>query len=153
MVHPYCISSVNVNVLNFARATSARKAGRRLAVALGVDSGQNAVAPSGCGRDLRAGQESQQRFPALRDCTRRLRSFAEHLEERVQRVTQLTHLFPRSAAPRDPPSQTVGTRLTLRFVVRNFVCVIDDIRPESSLVETELFPRDAIEFYTAKNMG
>ena len=39
------------------------------------------------------------------------------------------------------------------FVVRNFVCVIEDIRPESSLVETELFPRGALEFYTAKNMG
>ena len=38
-------------------------------------------------------------------------------------------------------------------VVRNFVCVIEDIRPEPSLVETELFPRGALEYYTAKNMG
>jgi len=42
--------------------------------------------------------------------------------------------------------------VVIRFVVRNFVCVIDDIRPESSLVETELFPRGALQFYTAKNM-
>eukprot|EP00301_Raphidiophrys_heterophryoidea_P023117 c7097_g1_i1.p1 GENE.c7097_g1_i1~~c7097_g1_i1.p1 ORF type:complete len:232 (-),score=61.85 c7097_g1_i1:82-777(-) len=39
------------------------------------------------------------------------------------------------------------------FTVRNFVGVIDDIRPEVSVVETELFPRGAIEFYTKKNMG
>jgi len=38
-------------------------------------------------------------------------------------------------------------------VVRNFVCVIEDIRPEASLVETDLFPRGALEYYTAKNMG
>jgi hypothetical protein len=28
-----------------------------------------------------------------------------------------------------------------------------DIRPEASLVETDLFPRGALEYYTAKNMG
>ena len=39
------------------------------------------------------------------------------------------------------------------FVVRNFVCVIKDISPEANMVETELFPRGALEFYTAKNMG
>ena len=39
------------------------------------------------------------------------------------------------------------------YVVRNFVGVIDDISPESSLVETELFPRGALEYYTKKNMG
>jgi hypothetical protein len=30
------------------------------------------------------------------------------------------------------------------------VAVIEDMRPESVLVETELFPRGAIEYYTAK---
>jgi hypothetical protein len=37
--------------------------------------------------------------------------------------------------------------------VRNFVGVIDDISPESSLVETELFPEGALHYYTKKNMG
>lgn len=39
------------------------------------------------------------------------------------------------------------------FTVHNFVGVIKDIRPSSALVETALFPRGAIEFYTKKNMG
>mmetsp|Transcript_5608 Transcript_5608/g.7684 ORF Transcript_5608/g.7684 Transcript_5608/m.7684 type:complete len:237 (-) Transcript_5608:289-999(-) len=39
------------------------------------------------------------------------------------------------------------------FVVRNFVGVIEDISPSSSLVETDLFPRGALEYYTKKNMG
>lgn len=39
------------------------------------------------------------------------------------------------------------------FVVRNFVGVIEDISPSASLVETELFPRGALEYYTKKNMG
>ena len=39
------------------------------------------------------------------------------------------------------------------YVVRNYCAVIEDMRPEAVLVETELFPRGAIEFYTAKNMG
>ena len=33
------------------------------------------------------------------------------------------------------------------------MAVIEDMRPESVLVETELFPRGALEYYTAKNMG
>ena len=37
--------------------------------------------------------------------------------------------------------------------MRNFVGVIEDISPEASLVETELFPRGALEYYTKKNMG
>lgn len=39
------------------------------------------------------------------------------------------------------------------FVVRNFVGVIDDISIESSIVETDLFPRGALDYYTKKNMG
>lgn len=39
------------------------------------------------------------------------------------------------------------------YIVRNFVGVIEDISPEASLVETELFPRGALEYYTKKNMG
>lgn len=39
------------------------------------------------------------------------------------------------------------------FTVRNFVGVIRDMRVESSVVETELFPRGALEYYTLKNMG
>ncbi|KAL7560022.1 hypothetical protein ACA910_013513 [Epithemia clementina (nom. ined.)] len=39
------------------------------------------------------------------------------------------------------------------FVVRNFVGVIDDISPEASLVETDLFPAGALHYYTKKNMG
>jgi hypothetical protein len=39
------------------------------------------------------------------------------------------------------------------YIVRNYCAVIADMRPEAVLVETELFPRGAIEFYTAKNMG
>jgi len=38
-------------------------------------------------------------------------------------------------------------------VVRNFVGVIQDISPSASLVETELFPAGALEYYTKKNMG
>jgi thymidylate synthase len=39
------------------------------------------------------------------------------------------------------------------FVVRNFVGVIQDISIEASTVETELFPKGALEYYTKKNMG
>jgi hypothetical protein len=39
------------------------------------------------------------------------------------------------------------------FVVRNFVAVIEDISPAASLVETDLFPAGALEYYTKKNMG
>ncbi|CAJ1398881.1 unnamed protein product [Effrenium voratum] len=39
------------------------------------------------------------------------------------------------------------------YTVRNFVGVIEDISVEKSMVETELFPRGALEFYTKKNMG
>ena len=63
------------------------------------------------------------------------------------------------------------------FTVRNFVCVIHQMQPDQALVETEvpcparrplplsraaphtrvlcpqLFPRGALEYYTAKNMG
>ncbi|KAL9178422.1 hypothetical protein ACHAXT_003752 [Thalassiosira profunda] len=39
------------------------------------------------------------------------------------------------------------------YVVRNFVGVIEDFSVEASTVETELFPRGALEFYTTKNMG
>ena len=37
--------------------------------------------------------------------------------------------------------------------MHNYVAVIEDMSPEAVLVETELFPRGAIEYYTAKNMG
>lgn len=39
------------------------------------------------------------------------------------------------------------------FVVRNFIAVIEDISIEASTVETELFPKGALEYYTKKNMG
>merc|ERR1719282_566919 len=39
------------------------------------------------------------------------------------------------------------------FVVRNFVGVIEDISVAASTVETELFPKAALEYYTKKNMG
>ena len=39
------------------------------------------------------------------------------------------------------------------LVVRNFVGAIEDISVEASTVETELFPREALSFYTKKNMG
>ena len=40
------------------------------------------------------------------------------------------------------------------FTVFNYMAVIEDLStPEAALVETELFPRGALEFYTAKNMG
>jgi hypothetical protein len=39
------------------------------------------------------------------------------------------------------------------FVVRNFVGVIQDISPAASLIETDLFPSGALEYYTKKNMG
>lgn len=39
------------------------------------------------------------------------------------------------------------------FVVRNFVGVIADISVKASTVETDLFPRGALEYYTNKNMG
>lgn len=39
------------------------------------------------------------------------------------------------------------------FVVRNFVGVIQDISVEASMVETDLFPQGALEYYTKKNMG
>jgi len=39
------------------------------------------------------------------------------------------------------------------FVVRNFVGVIADISVQASTVETDLFPKGALDYYTAKNMG
>ncbi len=39
------------------------------------------------------------------------------------------------------------------FVVRNFVGVIEDISIDASTVETDLFPKGALEYYTKKNMG
>lgn len=39
------------------------------------------------------------------------------------------------------------------YTVRHFVGVIEDLQPKSAIVETELFPGPALEFYTAKNMG
>mmetsp|Transcript_53705 Transcript_53705/g.127962 ORF Transcript_53705/g.127962 Transcript_53705/m.127962 type:complete len:266 (-) Transcript_53705:16-813(-) len=39
------------------------------------------------------------------------------------------------------------------YTVRNFVGVIKDISVASSTVETELFPKGALDFYTKKNMG
>lgn len=39
------------------------------------------------------------------------------------------------------------------FIVRNFVGVIEDISIEASTVETDLFPKGALEYYTKKNMG
>jgi hypothetical protein len=39
------------------------------------------------------------------------------------------------------------------FVVRNFVGVIVDISVGASTVETDLFPKGALEYYTKKNMG
>ena len=42
---------------------------------------------------------------------------------------------------------------TKEYVVRNFVGVITDLSVEASTVETELFPRGALEYYTKKNMG
>ena len=39
------------------------------------------------------------------------------------------------------------------FTIHNYVAVVEDMRPESVLVETELFPEGSIHFYTAKNMG
>lgn len=39
------------------------------------------------------------------------------------------------------------------FVVRNFVGVIADISIAASTVETDLFPKGALEYYTKKNMG
>ena len=39
------------------------------------------------------------------------------------------------------------------FVLRNFVGVIQDFSVEASTVETELFPKGALDYYTKKNMG
>ena len=39
------------------------------------------------------------------------------------------------------------------LVVRNFAGVIQDISPSASVVETDLFPAAALEYYTKKNMG
>jgi hypothetical protein len=39
------------------------------------------------------------------------------------------------------------------FVVRNFVCVIQDFSIDASTVETDLFPKAALDYYTQKNMG
>jgi hypothetical protein len=39
------------------------------------------------------------------------------------------------------------------FTIHNYVAVVEDMRPDSVLVETELFPAESIHYYTAKNMG
>ena len=48
-----------------------------------------------------------------------------------------------------------GTQMPVMAQTRRRVqvAVIEDMRPESVVVETELFSRGALEFYTAKNMG
>jgi len=38
-------------------------------------------------------------------------------------------------------------------LVRNYVAVIEDMSAESMVVETELFPRDALEFYSKYNLN
>jgi hypothetical protein len=39
------------------------------------------------------------------------------------------------------------------YTVHNFVGVIEDVSPDASVCETELFSRGALEYYTKKNMG
>jgi hypothetical protein len=40
------------------------------------------------------------------------------------------------------------------YTVHNYMAVIEDMSsPEAAVVETTLFPRGALEYYTAKNMG
>ena len=49
--------------------------------------------------------------------------------------------------------RTLSKHASKEFVVRNFVGVIEDISVEASTVETELFPKGALQYYTKKNMG
>ena len=42
---------------------------------------------------------------------------------------------------------------TSNDIVRNFHGVIEDMSPPATVVETELFPEDALEFYTLHNLG
>ena len=64
-----------------------------------------------------------------------------------------------TAYPHFPTAHELYAHLRLitepggEYVVRNFVGVIDDISVSQSLVETELFPKGALLYYTKKNMG
>ena len=40
-----------------------------------------------------------------------------------------------------------------KMTIHNFVGIIESITRESILIETELFPKDALLFYTNHNMG
>lgn len=67
----------------------------------------------------------------------------------------IQHLLPRHATAADLYADIRAlTADGGDYTLHNYMAVIEDMSsPEAALVETELFPRGALEFYTAKNMG
>jgi len=67
----------------------------------------------------------------------------------------LNDMFPRFATAAELYShiRTLSKNESKEFVVRNFVGVIEDVSIAASTVETELFPKGALDYYTKKNMG
>ena len=67
----------------------------------------------------------------------------------------MQHLLPRHATAKDLYADIRElTKAGGDYTVHNYMAVIEDLSsPEAALVETELFPRDALEFYTKWNMG
>ena len=63
--------------------------------------------------------------------------------------------FPHFATARElyDHIRAISKNESKEFVVRNFVGVIEDVSVAASTVETELFPKGALEYYTKKNMG
>ena len=66
----------------------------------------------------------------------------------------LNDMFPRFATAAELYShiRALSKNESKEFVVRNFVGVIEDVSVAASTVETELFPKGALDYYTKKNM-
>ena len=62
--------------------------------------------------------------------------------------------FPTAAAMYDDMRALTAAGGGGEYTVRNYLGVIEDLSsPDRAVVETELFPRGALDYYTAKNMG
>lgn len=74
---------------------------------------------------------------------------------RTMVYSPMQHLLPRHATAKDLYADIRElTKAGGDYTVHNYMAVIEDLSsPEAALVETELFPRDALEFYTKWNMG
>ena len=85
----------------------------------------------------------------------RTRSLATRAAPVCAPSRNLNPMFPHFATARElyDHIRDLSKADSKEFVVRNFVGVIEDVSIAASTVETELFPKPALEYYTKKNMG